>query len=56
MIEDLVEMKMKKSKDAYDLPNEIFRPDIAGDDLVCAITKIMNRIKNELTYPDMLQL
>ena len=47
----LKHLKIGKSKDAYDFPNEIFRPDIAGDDLICAITKIMNRIKN-----DMLQL
>ena len=35
------------SKYAYDLTNEIFKQDAGGDDLVSAITKLMNRIKKE---------
>ena len=49
-------LKTGKAKDAYDLPNEIFKPDIAGIDLVLAVTKLMNRIKNELSFPKMLEL
>ena len=47
----LKNLKEGKSKDPYDIPNELFKPDVAGDDLILAITKLMNRIKNELTYP-----
>ena len=49
-------MKQGKSKDAYDLPNEIFKPGIAGDDLIHAVTKLINRIKNELNFSHLLQL
>ena len=40
----------------YDLPNEIFKPEVAGDDLILAVTKLMNRIKNELSYSTLLEL
>ena len=50
----LKQLKNGKSKDAYDLPNEIFKPGTAGDDLVSAVTKLMNRIKSELNYPELL--
>ena len=33
------------------MPNEIFHPDVAGNDLILAITKLMNRIKDELLFP-----
>ena len=33
-------LKAGKSKDAYDLPNEIFKDDTAGKDLVCSNNKI----------------
>ena len=52
----LSSLKTGKSKDAYDLPNEIFKPEVAGEDLIIAITKLMNRIKNELSYPTLLEL
>ena len=35
-------LKTGKCKDPYDIPNELFRPDAAGDDLVLAVTKLMN--------------
>ena len=47
----LKQLKKGKSKDPYNLPNELFRPNVAGDDLILAITKLMNRIKSELIYP-----
>ena len=34
------------------MPNEIFKPGVAGDDLILAVTSLMNRIKNELNFPD----
>ena len=33
------------------MPNEIFKEDVAGSDLILAITKLMNRIKKELLFP-----
>ena len=45
-----------KSKDPYGLPNEIFRPEVAGDDLILAIVKLMNRIKDEQKIPDCFNL
>ena len=47
----LKQLKSGKSKDPYDLPNELFQPNVAGDDLILAITKLMNRIKSELSFP-----
>ena len=47
----LNQLKTGKSKDPYDMPNEIFKKGVAGDDLILAITKLMNRIKDELLFP-----
>ena len=47
----LKHLKTGKSRDPYDMPNEIFNPEVAGDDLIHAITKLMNRIKDELLFP-----
>jgi hypothetical protein len=44
-------LKQGKAKDPYDMPNEIFKPGVAGDDLILAVTNLMNRIKYELTFP-----
>ena len=44
-------LKTGKSKDPYDIPNELFKPEVAGSNLILAITKLMNRIKDELTFP-----
>ena len=52
----LSSLKARKSKDSYDLPNEIFKPEVTGDDLIIAVTKVMNIIKNELSYPTLLEL
>ena len=48
----LKSLKTGKSKDPYELPNKLFRPNTAGDDLILAVTKLMNRIKDELVFPD----
>ena len=48
----LKSLKTGKAKDPFDMPNEIFRPDVAGSDLILAITKLMNRIKDELNFPE----
>ena len=52
----LKSLKPGKSKDAHDLPNEIFKPSVAGENLILAVTKLMNRIKNELSYPNLLEV
>ena len=46
----LKNLKNGKSQDPYGLPNEIFKPDIAGSDLITALTSLMNRIKSEIIY------
>jgi hypothetical protein len=38
------------------MPNELFHPNVAGDDLVLAITMLMNRIKKELIYPSPMEV
>ena len=50
----LKHLKIGKSKDPYDIPNELFRLDNAGDDLILAITKLMNRIKKEQIFPKLM--
>ena len=47
----LIELKTGKSKDPYEIPNELFKPIVAGDDLILAVVKLINRIKSELTFP-----
>ena len=44
-------LKTGKSKDPYCLPNELFKPDVAGD-----VTMLINRIKNERIYPEPMEL
>ena len=47
----LKSLKTGKAKDPYNMPNELFKPEVAGTDLILAITKLMNRIKDELHFP-----
>ena len=47
----LKNLKTGKCKDPYEISNELFKPDVAGDDLVLAVTKLMNRVKEELKFP-----
>ena len=49
-------LKTGKSKDPYQLPNELFRPNVAGDNLILAVTNLMNRIKTELVFPTPMNL
>ena len=49
-------LKKQKSRDPYGLANDIFRPEVAGDDLKLALLKLMNRIKDEQRYPKCLEL
>ena len=52
----LKNLKKQKSRDPYGLANDIFRPEVAGDDLKEAILKLMNKIKKEQIYPRCLEL
>ena len=49
-------LKKQKSRDPLGLANEIFRPEVAGDDLKLAVLKLMNRIKDDQKYPECLEL
>ena len=49
-------LKARKSRDPNNIANELFDPKVAGEDLIEAILKLMNRIKSDLIYPDCLQL
>ena len=52
----LKHLKPKISKDPYEMPNELFILANAGDDLIKAITKLMNQIKDQLVFPECLTL
>ena len=49
-------LKKDKSRDPFGYANEIFRPGVAGEDLKLAILKLMNRIKLEQIFPEILEL
>ena len=52
----LRDLKKKISKDPYDLPHELFLWFNAGDDLVLAILKLMNKMNDQLIFPECLQI
>ena len=49
-------LKKQKSRDPLGLANDIFRPEVAGDDLKEAVIKMMNRIKLEKMFPQCSEL
>jgi hypothetical protein len=49
-------LKNNKSRDPLGLANEIFKPNVAGNDLKLAILLMMNQIKNKHDYPEILRL
>ena len=49
-------LKKNKSKDPFGYINELFGEDVAGNDLKLAILILMNRIKTEQVYPEVLEL
>ena len=51
----LKNLKKDKSRDPMGFANEIFRPEVAGDDLKEAILKLMNKIKEKQIYPRCLE-
>ena len=52
----LKQLKKNKSRDPSGYANEIFRPEVAGDDLKEALLLLMNRIKTEQIFPGALEL
>ena len=52
----LTSLKRNKSKDPYGLINEIFRPEVIGNDLKYALLKFFNKIKANIIIPELLQL
>ena len=49
-------LKKENSRDPFGYANEIFRPEVAGDDLKLAILKLMNRVKFDQIFPEVLEL
>ena len=50
------DLKRNVSKDPYDIPNELIMVENAGDDLILAITKLMNMMKDESVFPNALNI
>ena len=49
-------LKKNKSRDPFGYANDIFRNDVAGDDLKYAILVLVNRIKDEQVFPEALEI
>ena len=49
-------LKKNKSRDPLGYANDIFKLDVAGDDLKNAILTMLNRVKIKLIYPDALEV
>ena len=49
-------LKKNKSRDPHGYCNELFRNEVAGDDLKLALLKLMNRIKEDQVFPKCMEL
>ena len=49
-------LKKNKSRDPLGYVNELFRPEVAGEDLKVAILKLMNKIKSDQAFPEAMEL
>ena len=47
-------LKKNKSRDSMGYANELFHPNVAGQDLKSAVLKLMNRIKTDQIFPEVL--
>ena len=56
ILDTLNSLKNGKCRDPLGLVNEIFKPPIAGADLIKSLTILMNRIKDECVIPDLFRL
>ena len=52
----LKHLKKNKSRDPKGYANEVFRTEVAGDDLKLALLKLMNRVKDEQIIPKEFEL
>ena len=51
----LKQLANDKSRDPEGFPNELFKEEVAGDDLLVAVLKLMNKIKESQKYPQILE-
>ena len=51
----LKDLRKDKARDALDQANELFKEDVAGDDLMLAVLKLMNMMKKRLQFPELLE-
>ena len=56
VINVLKSLKPKMLKDPYGMPNELFLFTKAGEDLILAITTLMNKMKDKTEFPDCLRI
>ena len=56
VVETLKSLKNNKCSDPLGFVNEIFKPPVAGSDLVKSIKIMMNRIKDEVKVPELFRL
>ena len=49
-------LKKNKSRDPFGYANEIFKSDVAGDDLKRALLNLMNKIKETQVFPEALEI
>lgn len=52
----LKSLKPKISKDPYEMPNELFLFKNAGEALIFAITKLINKMKDQTEFPECLRI
>ena len=52
----LKQLEKNKSRDPLGYCNELFRPEVAGDDLKLALLKLMNKAKKDQVFPECLEL
>ena len=56
-LEDVLKkLKKNKSRDPAELVNDIFKPNVAGNDLKSSILKLVNNVKKELNIPEIIRL
>jgi hypothetical protein len=48
-------LKKGKARDPLNLVNEIFRPEVAGSDMLLALLKIVNAVREQQEYPTKLK-
>ena len=52
----LKSLKNGKCRDPLGLVNELFKPPVAGKDLILSITKMMNKVKDSQIIPTLFQM